>query len=139
MIRECFKRNNYKSFQEGAKRFDDAMKGILDTMIERVNKKRKIHINLSPAQREKLVKSVLGLTADEAENAFARVVVSRGTLQEQDIKLLVAIRNQDWQRSPVTIHKKIQFSDIDLTFSKEEAQKIFEKTDQDLFIDFETS
>lgn len=77
----------------------NAMKGILDTMIERVNKKRKIHINLSPPHREKLVKSVLGLTADEAENAFARVVVSRGTLQEQDIKLILEEKKQIIRKS----------------------------------------
>lgn len=77
----------------------EAMKSILGTMIERVNKKRKIHINLSPEHREKLVKSVLGLTADEAENAFARVVVSRGTLQEEDIKLILEEKKQIIRKS----------------------------------------
>jgi SpoVK/Ycf46/Vps4 family AAA+-type ATPase len=77
----------------------EAMKQILDRMIERVNKKRQIHIMLTESEREKLVKSVLGLTADEAENAFARVVVSQGTLKEQDIGLILAEKKQIIRKS----------------------------------------
>ena len=76
-----------------------AMKSILETMIERVNSKKNIHISLTETQREKLVKSVLGLTADEAENAFARVVVSRGTLEEGDIGLILAEKKQIIRKS----------------------------------------
>lgn len=50
---------------------------VLDTVIASVKDNPKVDANLSPEDREKIVKSAQGLTLDEVESVFARSLVER--------------------------------------------------------------
>ncbi len=50
---------------------------VLDRVSESVKGNDKVDPNLTPAQRELIVKSALGLTLDEIENVFARSLVEK--------------------------------------------------------------
>lgn len=57
---------------------------------------------------------------------------------EKNIKLLLTIREEDWRRSE-NISEKVDFIDIELNFTKDEAQLIYQKIDQTTFLNFEES
>ena len=67
---------------------------ILEELVRRVSGDPRIEIDLDEPHREALVKAALGLTADEAENAFAKALVQNGRLDEVDIKVVLAEKKQ---------------------------------------------
>ncbi len=66
----------------------DEIKSLLNEMIE-MNESSGIVINLKEDEKEVLCKAAQGLTLQEAENAFARAMVSKGqlTIKELDVIL----------------------------------------------------
>ncbi|HEX9745656.1 MAG TPA: AAA family ATPase [bacterium] len=75
------------------------MKKLLNEMIEAVADNPRVKINLKPDEKEKLIQAALGLTAVEAENAFSRVLVSKGRLSEEDISDILAEKKQIVRKS----------------------------------------
>jgi SpoVK/Ycf46/Vps4 family AAA+-type ATPase len=61
------------------------MKEILETFTRIPN----IRINLTDLGKEKLANSALGLTANQAQRVFSKAIVQKGSLDEQDIDLVM--------------------------------------------------
>ncbi|WP_373500171.1 AAA family ATPase [Desulfococcus sp.] len=47
-----------------------------------------IRVNLTALGRDRLIRSALGLTANQAQRVFAKAIVKKGSLDEQDIELV---------------------------------------------------
>lgn len=65
----------------------EEMQTLLEEMIE-VNQES-IHISLSKAEQLQLCKAAMGLTQQEAENAFARAMVERGRLTIDEMEIIL--------------------------------------------------
>lgn len=72
---------------------------LLDQIIREVNEKKKLYINLKPEEKEKILKAALGLTLNEAENIFAKVLIMEGGLKEEYIPLIVSEKEQIIKKS----------------------------------------
>jgi SpoVK/Ycf46/Vps4 family AAA+-type ATPase len=70
-------------------------------MIARNTAAGALKVELGPAGAERLAKAALGLTAFEAENAFARSMVDDGRLTDDDIALVQEEKRQIVQKSGV--------------------------------------
>lgn len=66
----------------------------LDIILEELAARIGINIELDAVQRESLVKAALGLTADEAANAFAKGFVLNPSLEEFDIQVILNEKKQ---------------------------------------------
>ncbi|MBR6098624.1 AAA family ATPase [bacterium] len=66
----------------------DELKSLLNEMIE-LNKGTGITIKLNENAKEKLCKAAQGLTLQEAENAFARAMVTTGQLTENELDIIL--------------------------------------------------
>ena len=77
----------------------DEIRVLLDEMIEAVVENPRVRINLNPMEKEKLIHAALGLTLVEAENAFSRVLVSKGRLSEEDIGDILEEKKQIVRKS----------------------------------------
>jgi len=86
---------------------------ILDGMINAVRDNPRVNINLNVESKERLVRSALGLTAIEAENAFSRVIVSKGRLSEEDIPDVLAEKQQIVRKSGL-----LDFYEVDEKFDQ---------------------
>ena len=79
-------------------------------MIARNTAAGALKVELGPAGAERLAKAALGLTAFEAENAFARSMVDDGRLTDDDIALVQEEKRQIVQKSGVlevvTVHRQ---------------------------------
>jgi len=67
---------------------------ILEELVTRVCGNPQVCIDLKEAQRESLVKAALGLTADEADNVFAKGLVLNSKLDEFDIQVVLNEKKQ---------------------------------------------
>jgi len=67
---------------------------LFKTMIRSVEATRKVAINATPDLLERAVKAALGLTENEAENVFAKALVSSASFDERDIPLIIAEKKQ---------------------------------------------
>lgn len=72
---------------------------VLEETVEQVKDNPKVEINLDAGAREKIVKALTGLTKSEAENALAKVVVTRSRLDPEDVDLLLAEKEQIIRKS----------------------------------------
>ena len=77
------------------------IRATLDGMIARNSAAGALKVELGPAGAERLAKAALGLTAFEAENAFARSMVDDGRLTDDDIALVQEEKRQIVQKSGV--------------------------------------
>ncbi len=91
----------------------EEMRKILDRMIKAVEGNPRVKINLNADSKERLVKSALGLTAVEAENAFSRVIVSKGRLSEADIKDVLEEKRQIVRKAGL-----LEFYEVDEEFDQ---------------------
>ena len=66
---------------------------VLDEIIE-ANAGGNLNINLNEKEKESLVKAAVGLTLQEAENAFARAMVNDGCLNASDVDLVLKEKSQ---------------------------------------------
>ena len=66
---------------------------VLDEMIT-ANAGGNLNVNLNEKEKESLVKAAIGLTLQEAENAFARAMVNDGCLNAADVDLVLKEKSQ---------------------------------------------
>jgi len=72
---------------------EDEIGEVLDEMIES-NSGGNLQINLNDKEKESLKKAAVGLTLQEAENAFARAMVNDGCLDASDVDLVLKEKSQ---------------------------------------------
>ena len=72
---------------------------VLDDTVEQVKDNPRVELNLEQGGKEKIVKALTGLTRAEAENALAKVIVTRSRLDPEDIDLLLAEKEQIIRKS----------------------------------------
>lgn len=71
----------------------DEISAVLDDIIQ-TNAGTNLDIDLNEKEKESLVKAAVGLTLQEAENAFARAMVDDGSLNAQDVDLVLKEKSQ---------------------------------------------
>lgn len=74
---------------------------LLDEIIEVIGKTPDLKVNLDAETKEKLVNAALGLTLNEAENAFARAIVVDKTLGPEDIEKILSEKEQVIRKSGI--------------------------------------
>lgn len=67
----------------------EEIKSLLNEMINVNGATGRININLNEDEKERLAKAALGLTFQEAENSFARAMAQDGSLDANDIELIL--------------------------------------------------
>ncbi|WP_245993010.1 AAA family ATPase [Xylanimonas allomyrinae] len=72
---------------------EQEIRRVLDGMID-ANRSGRINIDLDDAGRERLAKAALGLTLNEASNAFARAMVNDGRLVADDVHVVMEEKRQ---------------------------------------------
>ncbi len=78
--------------------FDD-LKILLDTIVADVRRNSRLRVELNDEEHAKLAKAALGLTMEEAENAFAVAVVRDGVLNAEDIDAVITEKKQIIRKS----------------------------------------
>lgn len=103
---------------------EEQLRTTLDAMITRNTDAGALRVDLGPDGRERLAKAALGLTAFEAENAFARAMVSSGegsgsaparaTLTDASVALVQAEKKQIVRKSGVleVVDSTVRLEDI---------------------------
>jgi SpoVK/Ycf46/Vps4 family AAA+-type ATPase len=76
-----------------------ALRGVLDEIINSLRDNAKVTVDLDEAATESLVKAALGLTAAEAENAFAKAIVLDGALTASDLSVILEEKEQVIQKT----------------------------------------
>ena len=79
----------------------DELGQILSGAEERLRRQGKVKVTLDRGAREKLLKAGQGLTASEMENALARAIISRQTLDADTIPLILSEKRQIIRKSGV--------------------------------------
>ncbi|HNS32202.1 MAG TPA: AAA family ATPase [bacterium] len=75
--------------------------GLLDSIVKAVSSRKAINIDLPDDVKEKLVDAALGLTYNEAENTFARAIVTDNALTVKDIERVLAEKKQIIRKSGI--------------------------------------
>ena len=90
------------------------LRDLLDRAIEVNTKSRAITVDPSDDALERLAKAALGLTAFEAENAFARAMVDDGHLSAGDVPVVAQEKAQIVRKSGVleVVDSQVQLSDV---------------------------
>ena len=70
---------------------EDELRGKLDEMLL---ENSSLRVLLNEEEKQQLAKSARGLTLQEAENAFARAIVTRGCLDRESLKIIFEEKNQ---------------------------------------------
>ena len=78
--------------------FDD-LNRLLDGIVRDSSRNRSLRVKLAPHERTRLIKAALGLTLEEAENAFARAMIKDGTLDATDIPAVLEEKKQVIRKS----------------------------------------
>lgn len=93
---------------------EEAIKRLLEGMIERNSRAGALRVELGPDGAERLARAASGLTAFEAENAFARAMVDDGRLTDDDILLVQEEKRQIVQKSGVleVVSSTVRLEDI---------------------------
>ncbi|MGD9497401.1 MAG: AAA family ATPase [Armatimonadota bacterium] len=79
----------------------EALGALLEGIVAQVSDNPHIRIELDEEGREQLVKAALGLTASEAEDAFAKAVVLNGALDAEDVEVVLAEKEQIIRKSGI--------------------------------------
>ena len=78
---------------------EDDIRALLDSMVRANSQGGRIRVDIDDVGLEKLAKAALGLTLHEAENAFARAMVSSGRLHADDVAVVFEEKRQTIRRS----------------------------------------
>ncbi len=73
---------------------EDEIRAVLRQMIEVNRRSGRITIELDEEEEKRLTKAALGLTLQEAENAFARAMVEDGRLDASDVDVILEEKRQ---------------------------------------------
>lgn len=79
---------------------------LLREMIEANRAGSRITIDLNPEDEERLAKAALGLTLNEAENAYARAMVQDGRLDKRDVEVILEEKRQIIKKSEILEYVK---------------------------------
>ncbi|MBN1445239.1 MAG: AAA family ATPase [Candidatus Omnitrophica bacterium] len=79
----------------------EIISGLLDSIASAVSSRSAIKIDLPREIKEKLVDAALGLTYNEAENAFARAIVTDNALGIKDIERVLDEKKQIIRKSGI--------------------------------------
>ena len=79
----------------------DDLSEMLESVINEVNGRGDIKIELNGEDRDKLVQSAMGLTLREAENVLARAIVTNGCLDLKALSLVISEKEQIIRKSGV--------------------------------------
>ena len=92
----------------------EEIKELLDEMIEANQTAGRIEVNLVEDEKEKLAKAAVGLTLQEAENAFARSMVDDGRLDINDLKIIYDEKSQIIKKIGILefIESDLQMDDV---------------------------
>ncbi|QJD86421.1 AAA family ATPase [Cohnella herbarum] len=77
------------------------IKGLLKELIDANKSSGRITIDLNPEEEDRLAKAALGLTLNEAENAFARAMVEDGRLDKRDVEVILEEKRQIIKKSEI--------------------------------------
>lgn len=89
----------------------EEIKSSLDEMIAANRRSGRIIMDISPDEEERLAKAALGLTLQEAENAFARAMVQDGRLDINDLEVILEEKRQIIKKTEILEFIK---SDLDM-------------------------
>lgn len=78
---------------------DAELLALLNDTVEQVKDNPRVEVRLEGDGRERIVKSLTGLTRSEAENALAKVIVTRSRLDPEDVDLLLSEKEQIIRKS----------------------------------------
>lgn len=86
---------------------------VLNDMIE-ANSNGNLNINLDEKDKESLIKAAVGLTLQEAENAFARAMVNDGSLDASDVDLILKEKSQVIKKNDLLeyIDSEVNINDV---------------------------
>jgi len=90
----------------------EEIKGVLGEMIAANRRSGRIAIDLVADEEERLAKAAMGLTLQEAENAFARAMVRNGRLDATDVEVIIEERRQIIRKTEILEFVK---SDLDMS------------------------
>lgn len=79
----------------------EELDGLLANVTESIKDNPHIKIDLPSEARERILKSALGLTANEAENIFAKAIIKDGKLDESDVPLILEEKRQVIRKSGI--------------------------------------
>jgi len=82
---------------------------ILENMMETNKADGRIIFEVTESGKEKLAKAALGLTLNEAENAFARAMVEDGKLSDSDVDTVLDEKRQTIKKSGI-----LEFINVDV-------------------------
>jgi SpoVK/Ycf46/Vps4 family AAA+-type ATPase len=66
----------------------------MERILDKLTKDSNAEVALSAAAREKLIKSALGLSSNQAQRVFAKAIVTHGKLDERAIEIVLAEKKQ---------------------------------------------
>jgi ATP-dependent 26S proteasome regulatory subunit len=72
---------------------------LLNETIEQVKDNPRVEVRLEGDGRERIIKALTGLTRSEAENALAKVIVTRSRLDPEDVDVLLSEKEQIIRKS----------------------------------------
>ena len=72
---------------------------LLDRIVREVTELKHVEVDLDAAGRDRLLQAALGLTLGEAENVFAKIVVTDGRLSGDDVQAVFAEKQQIVRKS----------------------------------------
>lgn len=86
------------------------IRGVLDQMIDaNTANNSRLRIEVDDIGRERLAKAALGLTLNEASNAFARAMVNDGVLSDDDVHVVTEEKKQTVRKAGI-----LEFVDADV-------------------------
>lgn len=88
---------------------EEEIRLVLDNMIAANTANERLHIEVDQVGRERLSKAALGLTLNEATNAFARAMVNDGRLSNDDVHVIMEEKRQAIRKAGI-----VEFVDVDL-------------------------
>lgn len=85
------------------------IRGVLNSIIATNTSNDRIRIDVDEVGRERLSKAALGLTLNEATNAFARAMVDDGVLSNDDVHVIMEEKKQAVRKAGL-----LEFVDVNL-------------------------
>lgn len=89
----------------------DEMRGILDSLLQGVSQNSGVKVSNNPTLKERVAKAALGLTAYEAENAFAKAIVEKRSFDDSDLERVLDEKKQIIRKTQV-----LEFLDLKENF-----------------------
>jgi len=86
------------------------IRDFLDNMIAANAGSDKLTFNLQPEDKERLGKAALGLTLQEAENAFAKAIVRDNSLSGHDVDTILEEKSQSIRRNGILDYVRSEVS-----------------------------